>query len=67
MNVETVINGLPITQYAFSKKDVKAVSIKVQVSPLSHQHYDAALKLVQKPSFGPWNNFGLRPLESHVE
>jgi len=43
------------------KKDVKAVSGKVQVPPLLRQRHNAALFLFCKSSFRPRSNLSLRP------
>ena len=62
-NVATAGNDLPITYDTFCRKwNAKAVSSKVQVPPLLHQCYNAALRLLYKSAFGPRKNLSLRPL-----
>jgi len=43
------------------KKDVKAVSSKLQVPPLLRQRHNAVLGLLYLSSFGPRSNLSLGP------
>jgi len=65
-NLETARNYLPVTHDTFGKKwNVKAVSSKVQVTPLLRQRHNVAHGLHHKPSIGPSIEFETPALESY--
>jgi len=60
MNVETARNDCLFHDTFHRKKDVKAVSSKVQVTPLVSQPKNATLGLLFTSSFGPRSHLSLR-------